>query len=152
MFRLGLVMALLLGLTSTGLPQLIERKEAPVEIPAGMKDEDDEYIEENEYVFNPVQAKREFKVGRFYMKKGSPKAALGRFQEATKWNPMYAEAFYWAGIANTKLSQPREAVVAFEKYLALEPEGKQTAAATERIVELRRLIEELPVVAGDAPE
>ena len=48
---------------------------APVEPP-----EEDENLKTKEYSFNPLQAQKELNIGNFYFKKGSYKAAAGRFE------------------------------------------------------------------------
>lgn len=142
------VAAIALVLAPPGWSQLKTRPERPVTLPDGMKDEDEDFLVDNDYVFNPVQAEHELKVGRFYMKKGSPRAALGRFQEAAKWNPTYAEAYYWAGQANERLDQHREALASYQRYLELEPDGKESKRVEETISQLERRIETLPLAAG----
>lgn len=77
-----------------------------------------------EYVLNPIQAEKEFKVGNFYLKKGSHRAAARRFEEATKWNPAYAEAWLKLGEAREKLGAKKEARAAWTKFLELEPDSK----------------------------
>src|SRR5689334_16477685 len=49
------------------------------------------------YSFNPLQAQKELRTGLFYFKKGSLRAAANRFQEATKWNPGFGEAWLRLG-------------------------------------------------------
>ncbi|MCC6537453.1 MAG: hypothetical protein IT162_07890, partial [Bryobacterales bacterium] len=63
--------------------------QTPVEPP-----EEDASLKEKEYALNPVQAEQEFKVGNFYAKKGSWRAAALRYAEAVKWNPGFADAHY----------------------------------------------------------
>ena len=86
-----------------------------------------------EYTFNPLQAAKELKIGNYYFKKGSYKAALARFQEALKWDPNDAEAWLRLGEAHLKLNQPKEARNAFAKYLELKPEGKESEAVRKKI-------------------
>ena len=45
-----------------------------------------------QYSFNPLQSQREVNVGDYYFKRGSYRAAAGRYREATKWNEKNAEA------------------------------------------------------------
>src|SRR5687767_3318560 len=49
--------------------------------------EEDESLVEKEYSFNPLQAAKEMKIGDYYAKKGNHRAAAGRYQEATRWEP-----------------------------------------------------------------
>ncbi len=86
--------------------------------------EEDETLIQKEYSFNPLQAQKELQTGNFYFKKGSYRAAAGRFREAIKWNENYAEAYLRLGEACEKLKDPAGAKQAFEKYLKLAPESK----------------------------
>ena len=52
----------------------------------GLPPEEDKSLAVREYGFNPVQAQKEIRTGNYYFKKGSYRAAAGRFEEATKWN------------------------------------------------------------------
>ena len=72
----------------------------------------------------PLQAEKEVKIGGFYLKKGSYLAAANRFQEATKWNPGYAEAYFWWGVAEEKLKDAKTAREAWSKFLELAPEPR----------------------------
>src|SRR6266542_4495476 len=55
--------------------------------------EEDEGLKPKVYDFNPLQAQKEVQIGNFYWKKGSYKAAMLRFREATRWNPGLPEAW-----------------------------------------------------------
>lgn len=112
-------------------------------------EEDKGSARETEYAFNPLQASKEFRVGLFYWKKGSYKAAAGRFEEAVKWNPGYAEAWFRLAEARERLAQaetrPAErqalldaAVEAFQKYLELEPDGERAKTARRKLERLGR--------------
>jgi tetratricopeptide (TPR) repeat protein len=85
-----------------------------------------------EYTLNPIQAEKEMSVGNYYFKRGSFKAAAHRFEEAAKWNPGLADAYYRLGESRAKLQDPKGAREAFEKYLELQPEGKEAAALRKR--------------------
>ncbi len=87
------------------------------------------------YSFNPLQAEKERKIGEFYFRKGSFKAAANRFREATKWNPGDAEAFLRLGEAEEKLNDARAAREAFTKYLELDPKGKQAPGIKKKLAE-----------------
>src|SRR4051795_8967885 len=65
--------------------------------------------EQKVYVLNPLQAAKEMKIGNFYMKKGSFKAAARRFEEATRWDPNSSEAFLRLGDAQDKLGNQKAA-------------------------------------------
>lgn len=99
----------------------------PVEPP-----EEDETLKPKEYEFNPLQAENEVKVGKYYFKKGSWKAASLRFLEATRWDPNNAEAWLRLGESREKLRDQKGAKEAIEKYLALAPEAKDAAALRKK--------------------
>ena len=86
-----------------------------------------------EYTFNPLQAAKEIKVGNYYFKKGSHRAAVRRFEEALKWDPNSAEAYLRLGDAKTKLGDTAAARAAYQKYLELEPESKEAASIRKKI-------------------
>ena len=71
-------------------------------------------------------------VGQYYFKRGSYKAASNRFEEATKWNPGLADAFFRLGEARAKLRDDKGAREAFVKYLELQPDGKDASALRKR--------------------
>jgi outer membrane protein assembly factor BamD (BamD/ComL family) len=98
--------------------------------------EEDEALSKPEYAFNPLQARKELRVGNFYFKKGSWKAAANRFREATRWNPKFAEAYFRLGEAHEKLNDPKAAREAFSKYLELDPDGKYADEAKKRLKKL----------------
>jgi Tfp pilus assembly protein PilF len=120
-FRLaGLFVLLALGACA--------QEQKPAEPP-----EEDEALVPKEYSFNPLQAQKELQVGNYYFKSGRYRAALGRFREAVKWNENYAEAYLRMSEVYDKLKDPAEARKALEKYLALEPNGKQAEHARKRL-------------------
>jgi len=116
-----------LGL-SLGLGQ---QNPAPVEEPP----EEDETLlkEKRDYEFNPLQALQELKVGRYYMKKGSFKAAAGRFLEATLWDPTSADAFYELGRARERAGNKKGMREAWEQFLELAPDDKRSAEVKKKL-------------------
>jgi tetratricopeptide (TPR) repeat protein len=86
-----------------------------------------------EYVLNPLQAEKEYRVGLYYLKKGTARAAARRFEEATKWNPGYAEAYEKLGEALSKLRDEKGAHEAYKKFLELQPDGKEAAAVRKKL-------------------
>jgi len=105
--------------------------------PAEPKEEDESLIPK-EYAFNPLQAEKEFKVGAFYFRKGSYRAAAGRFLEATRWNPGYAEAYLRLAEAQEKLKDAKAARQAYAKFLELAPDDKRGAEVRRRLQRLER--------------
>jgi tetratricopeptide (TPR) repeat protein len=106
------------------------QEQKPVEPP-----EEDELLtaKRGEYEFNPLQAQKEIKVGGFYMKKGSYRAAAGRFLEATMWDPTSAEAFYKLGEAREKTGDRKGRAEAWAKFLELAPEDKRAAEVKKKL-------------------
>ena len=105
-----------------------EKEQVPPEPP-----EEDEAYTVKEYSFNPIQAAKELKVGNFYFKKGSYRAAAGRFREATKWNENFAEAYLRLGEALEKWKGLAAAREAYAKYLELEPDGKPAKEVRKKL-------------------
>ena len=141
---LGLIL-----LCSASLPaQLEPRKEPPPQAPP-MRDEDEDILPQTEYAFNPIQAKKDLKVGDFYWKKGNHRAAAARYLEATRWDPTFGEAYWKLGEARQKLNQKAEALDAYRKYLDVEADGKKADEAKGRIAELEKEREQLPLAAGE---
>ncbi len=143
------VIALLFAMGGPAAAQLKERKQAPPpDQVSGLVDEDEDLLPGTEYVFNPIQAKKDLKIGDFYAKKGNHRAAVARYLEATKWNPQSAEAYWKVAEARDKLEQPAEALEAYRRFLEFESDGKRAAQARERVVELEKSFEQLPLAAG----
>jgi len=117
------VVLLLVLLAALGFAQQ-EQKPAPPppEQQHAEPEEEDVTEKPKEYTFNPIQAANEMKVGRFYMHRGKPKAAAGRFEEATKWNPQLVEAWQALGDAREKLRDFKGAREAYEACLKLGPD------------------------------
>ena len=102
-------------------------------------EEEEPSLKPKEYDLNPIQSENEIRVGRYYMKKGSFRAAAGRFDEATKWNPASSEAFLMLGEAREKLKDLKGARAAYEKYLAMAPDGKSADDVKKRLLKLPKL-------------
>ena len=105
-----------------GAAALAQEAATPQEPP-----EEDEALIPKEYSFNPIQAQKEVQIGNYYFKKGSYRAAAGRFREAARWNESYAEAYFRLGETCQKLKDPAGARAAYEKFLKLEPETKRAS-------------------------
>jgi tetratricopeptide (TPR) repeat protein len=99
--------------------------------------EEDETIAPQHYDFNPVQAKREIKVGNYYFRRSNFRAAATRFREATRWNEGEAQAWLRLGEASEKLKDPDTARQAYTKYLAIVPTAKDAAEIRARIERLK---------------
>ena len=86
-----------------------------------------------DYTFNPLQASKEVRIGNYYFKKGSFKAAAHRFEEALKWNPSLADAAFRLGESREKLKDKQGAQDAYKKYLEIDPDGKEAAAVKKKL-------------------
>lgn len=108
----------------------VAQSQAPVQEPP---EEDVEVNKKTEYVLNPLQAEKEIRVGNYYLKKGSNKAAMRRYEEAVKWDPNSSEGWYKLGEARSKMGDEKGAREAWAKYLEVEPEGKYAASVKKRL-------------------
>jgi tetratricopeptide (TPR) repeat protein len=95
--------------------------------------EEDEAIKPKEYSFNPLEAEKNLKIGNYYFKKGNYKAALGRFREASRWNPNYAEAYLRLGESEEKLKDKAAAAEAYAKFLELAPDAKEAESVKKKL-------------------
>ena len=103
----------------------------------GLPPEEDASVAVKEYAFNPLQAKKEISIGNQYFKKGSYRAAAGRYQEATKWNDGDSEAWLRLGEAEEKLKDHKAARDAYGKYLELAADAKNADEIRRRIEKLK---------------
>ena len=109
--------------------------QAPVPAPQEQEppEEDTALTGAQEYAFNPLQAEKELKIGLFYAKRSSWKAATMRFREATRWNPGLAEAWLRLGECLERAKDRKGARQAFAKYLELEPQAKNAPEIKKRM-------------------
>jgi len=101
-----------------------------------LPEEEDESAKPKEYTFNPIQAENELKVARFYMKRGSHKAAALRCEEALKWNPQSPAAYLLLGEAREKLRDKEAAAGAYRKFLEIAGDSKEASDIRKRIEKL----------------
>lgn len=95
--------------------------------------EEDENVKEKVYGFNPLQSSKELQVGNYYWKKGSYRAAMMRFREATRWNAGNADAWLRLAEAHEKLKDPKSAKEAYARYLELSPDAKNAARIRKKL-------------------
>ena len=97
--------------------------------------EEDESVKPKVYAFNPLAAERDIRVGNFYMHQGRKgyHAAAGRFEDATKYNPKSAEAFFRLGEAEEKLNNKEKAKAAFVRVVDLAPDSKFAKEAKKKL-------------------
>ena len=98
--------------------------------------EEDVTEKPKEYSFNPLQAEKEVRVGNYYFRKGSYRAAVLRFREATKWNANLRKRIFGWERRRRKQKDWKSAREAYEKFLEL-------AADDKRAPEVRKKVEKL---------
>ena len=128
------VLALALSLAA------LAQKPTPVDPP----EEDASLSKDKEYAINPVQAEKEFKIGLYYAKKGSWRAAAARFEEASKWNPAFPDAFYKRAEMLEKLGDKAKAREAWTQFLEVAPDDK-------RAPEVQKKLKAIPPPPAAAP-
>jgi Flp pilus assembly protein TadD len=99
--------------------------------------EEDQSIAPTQYSFNPLQSQRDVTVGDYYFKRGSYRAAAGRYREATRWNEKNPEAWLRLGEASEKAKDKDAAREAYTKYLALASDAKNAAEIRKRVERLK---------------
>jgi tetratricopeptide (TPR) repeat protein len=95
--------------------------------------EEDESLAPKVYSFNPLQAAKEVRIGDYYFKKKSYKAAMLRYREATRWNANLAEAWLKLGEADEKLKDSAGAREAYAKYVELAPDAKEAESIRKKL-------------------
>jgi tetratricopeptide (TPR) repeat protein len=97
--------------------------------------EEDASVAPKVYAYNPLEAQRCIQIGNFYMRKGSKgyRAALGRYEDATKYDPNSPEAFLKVGEAEEKLNNKDQAKIAFDKVIKLAPDSKFAKEARKKL-------------------
>jgi tetratricopeptide (TPR) repeat protein len=98
--------------------------------------EEDDAVKPRTYTFDPLEAERNIKVGNFYMHRGRGndyRAAAGRFEDATKYDPKSAEAFFRLGEAEEKLKHKEKAGAAFHRVVELSPDSKLAKEAQKKL-------------------
>ncbi len=98
--------------------------------------EEDPDLKPKEYSFNPLEASRNITAGNFYFKKGNFRAASARYLEASKWDPMSAEALMKLGESYEKLRNLAKAREAYEKYLMVAADAKDIESVKKRLSRL----------------
>jgi tetratricopeptide (TPR) repeat protein len=116
--------------------ELKRRADTNPQQPAVMVDEDEDLLPQTTYAFNPIQAKKEHKIGTFYQKKGNERAAAARYLEATRWNPSFGDAYWRLAEMREALEQPAEALDAYRRFVRVEPEDNRVNKARKRIAEI----------------
>ncbi|HTM49888.1 MAG TPA: tetratricopeptide repeat protein [Bryobacteraceae bacterium] len=133
-----LPLALVLAAGAQQPPARKENSPPPQQHQEQAPPEEDESLVPKEYSFNPLQAAKELKVGNYYFKKGSYRAAAQRYSEATKWDGTLAEAYLRLGEAKEKQHDKKAAAEAYAKYLELAPDAKDAAEVKKRLEKVRK--------------
>jgi len=126
-----------LSLAAQERPELKRRDGKTTPKQEAIPAEEDTSLATHEYGFNPVQAQKEIRTGNYYFKKGSYRAAAGRFEEATKWNSGEPEAWLRLGEAQEKLRDKKAAHDAYEKYLELATGAKNSDEIRKKLEKLK---------------
>jgi len=98
-----------------------------------MPPEEDESVAPEKFTLNPLESDRNIRVGNFYWHKGKYRAALERYERATKFNPSSAEAFFKVGETEEKLNDKDAAKIAFQKVIQLAPDSKFARDARKKL-------------------
>ena len=109
-------------------PDVKQQDPAEVEPP-----EEDESLKPKEYSFNPLEAQKDLRTGEYYFKKGNFKAAAKRFEEATLYDPNFADAFLRLGDTREKMHDKKGAKAAYQKYIELKPDSKLASSIKKKI-------------------
>jgi tetratricopeptide (TPR) repeat protein len=113
-----------------------DRQQPPEE---NLPPEEDEAEKPRVYPLDPLEAERNIKVGTFYMHRGRGNdyhAAAGRFEDATKYNPKSAEAYFKLGEVEEKLKNKDRARAAFTKVTQIAPDTKLGKEAKKKLAHI----------------
>jgi tetratricopeptide (TPR) repeat protein len=132
-------LALFLSLAATGLADDLkkERPKPPASEQEEVPKEEDESLSAREYSFNPLQAKKEIRVGNYYFKKGSYHAAALRYREAIKWNGGDSEAWLRLGETAEKQKDDKTEKEALTKYLEFAADAKDAPEIRKKLEKLK---------------
>jgi tetratricopeptide (TPR) repeat protein len=101
----------------------------PEDVPAGDVQE--------MHPWNPYRAMKDDEVGDFYFKRKSYKAALARYQDALVWKEKDAVANFRMAQCYEKLDQPDQAIVHYQEYLKILPQGPFAREAQKALQKLK---------------
>ncbi|MGC1186970.1 MAG: hypothetical protein WA871_06215 [Candidatus Acidiferrales bacterium] len=87
--------------------------------------------------FDPLHAQKSVDVGQYYLKTGNYPAAIDRFKEAIGYQSNLALPWDLLGQAYDKEHEQNEALAAYQKYLALLPDGKESDRVRKRVTKLQ---------------
>ena len=98
-----------------------------------MPPEEDESVAPETFPLNPLESERNIRVGNYYWHKGNYRAALQRYERATKYNPSSADAFLKVGEAEEKLKNKDAAKAAFQRVVQIAPDSKAGHDAKKKL-------------------
>ncbi|MGO9642690.1 MAG: tetratricopeptide repeat protein [Candidatus Acidiferrales bacterium] len=90
-----------------------------------------------EPVFDPYHAQKSIEIGKFYLDKGDYDAAIGRFEDATRYQPKLALPWELLGEAWEKKHDKEKALDAYKKFLELLPQGGDSDRVRKRVAKLQ---------------
>ncbi len=139
--RSAAFLALFLAASESSFAQAAQQQPAPqpgAPVPQQVPDEsnlpeEDDTVAPEKLVLNPLESERNIRVGNFYWGKGKFRAALQRYERATKYNPSSAEAFFKVGEAEDKLKNVDAAKLAYQKVVSLAPDSKLAHEAKKKL-------------------
>ncbi|MBV9761604.1 MAG: tetratricopeptide repeat protein [Acidobacteriaceae bacterium] len=97
--------------------------------------EEDESVAPEKFPLDPLESDRNVRVGNYYWRKGNYRAALQRYERATKYNPSSADAFFKVGEAEEKLKNKDAAKTAFQRVIQISPDSKTAHEAKKKLGE-----------------
>ncbi len=89
-----------------------------------------------EPVFDPALAKKDDKVGKFYLRSGDWPGAYGRFKEATQVDPQDLHAVIGLAMAADHMGKQDEAIRNYKLYLDVKPNGRESKDALKALKRL----------------
>jgi tetratricopeptide (TPR) repeat protein len=90
--------------------------------------------------FDPLRAERDIEVGKYYLNKGDPDAAIDRFLDAADHKPGDATPYRYLGEAYEKKGQKKPAAKAYQKYLDMYPKAEDGEKIRKKIEKLNKEI------------
>ncbi len=95
--------------------------------------EEDESVAPEKFDFNPLESQRNVRVGDYYWHKSKYRAALRRYEWATRYDPNSAKAFYKVAEAENKLNNKDAERLALKKVIGIAPDSKLAREAKKRL-------------------
>ncbi len=96
---------------------------------------DDSDVQEM-HPWNPHRAMKDIEVGDFYFRQKNYRAALSRYQEALEYKPNDALANFHMAECFEKLHESDDAIMLYQKYLKILPNGPHSKEAEKAIQKL----------------